>query len=63
MNGQRETRSMSHETRLVRNDAAVLVDATRTSFPRGGGRRAVIADLPADLPRATADRERASSES
>ena len=40
------------------SDVAALVDAARTSFVSGGGRHAVVADLPADLPRVMADRER-----
>ncbi|MDE2803850.1 MAG: response regulator, partial [Gemmatimonadota bacterium] len=40
------------------SDLAVLVDAARRSFGSGGGRHAVAADLPADLPRVMADRER-----
>ena len=40
------------------SDVAALVDSARTSFLSGGGRHAVIANLPADLPRVTADRER-----
>ena len=39
-------------------DVAVLVDSARTSFLSGGGRHAITADLPADLPRVMADRER-----
>ena len=39
-------------------DVAALVDAARTSFLSGGARHAVAADLPADLPRVMADRER-----
>jgi DNA-binding response OmpR family regulator/signal transduction histidine kinase len=37
---------------------AALVDAARRSFLSGGRRHAVVADLPADLPRVMADRER-----
>ena len=40
------------------SDVAALVDAARTSFLSGGGRHAIVADLPADLPRVMADRER-----
>ena len=40
------------------SDVAALVDAARTSFSSGGGRHRVAADLPADLPRVMADRER-----
>ncbi len=40
------------------SDVAALVDAARTSFVSGGGRHRVTADLPADLPRVMADRER-----
>ena len=40
------------------SEVAVLVDSARTSFLRGGGQHTVIADLPADLPRVMADRER-----
>ena len=40
------------------SDVAALVDAARRSFVSGGGRHAVVADLPADLPRVMADRER-----
>ena len=40
------------------SDVAVLVDSARTSFVSAGGRHRVTADLPADLPRVMADRER-----
>ena len=40
------------------SDVAALVDAARTSFVSGGARHAVVVDLPADLPRVMADRER-----
>ena len=40
------------------SDAAVLVDSARRSFVSGGGRHPVAADLPGDLPRVMADRER-----
>ena len=40
------------------SEVAVLVDAARTSFLGGGGRHAIAADLPEDLPRVMADRER-----
>ncbi len=39
-------------------DVAALVDTARTSFLSGGARHAIVADLPADLPRVMADRER-----
>ncbi len=35
-----------------------LVDQARTTFVTGGGRNPVLIDLPSDLPRAMADRER-----
>ena len=35
-----------------------LVDQARTTFVTGGGRNPVLVDLPSDLPRAMADRER-----
>ena len=40
------------------SDVAPLVDAARRSFVSAGGRHTVAADLPADLPRVMADRER-----
>ena len=38
------------------SDVTVLVDRARTTFLSGGGRHAVLIDLPADLPRVMADR-------
>ncbi|MDE0075607.1 MAG: ATP-binding protein [Gammaproteobacteria bacterium] len=40
------------------SDVAPLVDVARRSFVSGGGRHRVAADLPEDLPRVMADRER-----
>ena len=40
------------------SDVAALVDRARNTFLSGGGRQAVLMDLPPDLPRAMADRER-----
>ena len=40
------------------SNVAALVDRARTTFLSGGGRHAVLIDLPPDLPRAMADRER-----
>ena len=40
------------------SNVAALVDRARTTFLTGGGRHAVVIDLPPDLPRAMADRER-----
>ena len=40
------------------SDVAALVDRARNTFLSGGGRHAVMIDLPPDLPRAMADRER-----
>ena len=40
------------------SDVAALVDSARTSFLGGGSRHTVVPDLPADLPRVMADRER-----
>ncbi|MYN67651.1 MAG: response regulator [Acidobacteria bacterium] len=40
------------------SDAAVLVDQARNTFLSGGGRHAVRIDLPPDLPRVMADRQR-----
>jgi len=40
------------------SDVAMLVDSARTSFVSGGGRHAIVADWPEDLPRVMADRER-----
>ena len=39
-------------------NVAALVDRARTTFLSGGGRHAVLLDLPPDLPPAMADRER-----
>ncbi|WP_419937890.1 ATP-binding protein [Candidatus Palauibacter sp.] len=39
-------------------DVAVMVDSARTSFLSGGSGHAIAVDLPADLPRVMADRER-----
>ena len=39
-------------------DVATLVEGARTAFLSGGGRHAVTIDLPPDLPRVMADRER-----
>ena len=39
-------------------NVAALVDRARTTFVSGGGRHAVLLDLPPDLPRAMADGER-----
>ena len=39
-------------------NVAALVDRARTTFLSGGGRHAVLIDLPADLPQAMADPER-----
>ena len=39
-------------------NVAALVDRARSTFLSGGGRHAVLIDLPPDLPRAMADRER-----
>ena len=39
-------------------EVAALVEAARTAFLSGGGRHAVQIDLPPDLPRAMADRQR-----
>ena len=39
-------------------EVAALVEGARTAFLSGGGRHAVPIDLPADLPRVMADRER-----
>ena len=43
---------------LEPSDAAVLVDRARNTFLSGGGRSNIRIDLPADLPRVTADRRR-----
>ena len=40
------------------SEVAGLVDRARTTFLSGGGRHAVLIDLPADLPRVMADRRR-----
>ena len=40
------------------SEVAALVDQARTTFLSGGGRHAVLIDLPPDLPRAVADRQR-----
>ncbi len=40
------------------SSVAALVDRARTTFLSGGGRHAVVIDLPPDLPRVMADRER-----
>ncbi|WP_420636780.1 ATP-binding protein [Candidatus Palauibacter sp.] len=40
------------------SDLAALVDRARNTFLSGGGRHAVMIDLPPDLPRAMADRQR-----
>ena len=40
------------------SEVAVLVDRARTTFLSGGGRHAMLIDLPADLPRVMADRRR-----
>ena len=40
------------------SDVAELVDRARTTFLSGGGRHRITIDLPPDLPRAMADRER-----
>ncbi len=39
-------------------DAGVLVERARNAFVSGGGRNAVLIDLPPDLPRVMADRQR-----
>ena len=39
-------------------EVAFLIDQARTTFASGGGRHAVLIDLPPDLPRAMADRQR-----
>ena len=48
------TLSVSPET----SEVAVLVDRARTTFLSGGGRHTVTLDLPPDLPRVMADRQR-----
>ena len=40
------------------SEVAALVDRARNTFLSGGGRHAVVIDLPPDLPRVTADRQR-----
>ena len=40
------------------SEVAALVDRARNTFLSGGGRHAVVIDLPPDLPRVTADRRR-----
>ncbi len=40
------------------SEVAVLVDRARTTFLSGGGRHTVTIDLPPDLPRVMADRQR-----
>ncbi|MYD86715.1 MAG: response regulator [Acidobacteria bacterium] len=40
------------------SDAAALIDRARTTFVSGGGRHAVLIDIPPDLPRVMADRRR-----
>ena len=40
------------------SEVAALVDLARTTFLSGGGRHTVLIDLPSDLPRAMADRQR-----
>ena len=40
------------------SELAVLVERARNTFVSGGGRQAVLIDLPPDLPRVMADRER-----
>ncbi|MCY3623224.1 MAG: response regulator [Gammaproteobacteria bacterium] len=40
------------------SDAAALIDRARTTFVRGGGRHAVLIDLPPDLQQVMADRRR-----
>ena len=40
------------------SDIAALVDRARNTFLSGGGRHTIIIDLPPDLPRVMADRER-----
>ena len=41
-----------------RSEVAALVDQARTTFLSGGGRHTVLIDLPPDLPRVMADRQR-----
>ena len=40
------------------SEVAALVDQARTTFLSGGGRHSVVIDLPPDLPRVMADRQR-----
>ena len=40
------------------SEVAPLVDRARSTFASGGGRHAIVVDLPPDLPRVIADRER-----
>ena len=40
------------------SNVAALIDRARNTFVSGGGRQAVLIDLPPDLPRVMADRER-----
>ena len=40
------------------SEVAALVDRARTTFLSGGGRHTVLIDLPSDLPRVMADRQR-----
>ena len=40
------------------SEAALLIDRARTAFLSGGGRHTVLIDLPPDLPRVMADRDR-----
>ena len=40
------------------SEVGALVDSARMSFLSGGGRHAILVDLPPDLPRVMADRER-----
>ena len=40
------------------SELANLVDLARTAFQSGGGRHAILIDLPSDLPRVMADRQR-----
>jgi len=40
------------------SDAGVLVDRARSTFLGGGGRHAILVDLPPDLPRVMVDRQR-----
>ena len=40
------------------SEVSALVDSARTSFLSGGGQHTIVPDLPGDLPRVMADRER-----